>query len=570
MKRLQSNSVNEAWSLRLLSLLYQSGVRHFCIAPGSRSAPLTLAAEKLSHHYADLTLHVHFDERGLGFFALGLIRATETPVAVITTSGTAVANLLPATVEAFQSHKPLILVTADRPQELIDCGANQAIHQGGILGTFAPTQMDFQTTPDQQTLPVFDEHWRTIARQLAKPLAQQTPIHINCPFRDPLYPDHMQSTTNTPSVTDQWLSQWPEQISPGDTRLPVAVDNNSGKRVVVVLGELRHSESALILSWAETHGLPVLADYVSGQRLSSSSAIIAYPELLLGTASGQSWLTQFDTVLQFGGRITGKRLGQWLAESRNDYVIVSPSTQALDPSHRATQRMSEIDQYCAAPQTFAQVTPLPSQVLESMSQLIERRCADTFSELSAVMTLCRWLPDHTQLFAGNSLAIRWINSVAPQLSGQHTTYCQRGASGIDGLIATAVGIAQGSQRRLVALLGDTAALHDLNSLALAAHCTTPLVLIINNNGGGSIFNLLPASKFPDANRTLFRCEHQWTFSGAAAMFGLPYQGVATQTAFADALAQAANHQGATVIECAFPPAHATDLYQQLINELSAL
>lgn len=570
MNRLQSNSVNQAWSLRLLRLLYQSGVRHFCIAPGSRSAPLTLAAEKLSHHYPDLTLHVHFDERGLGFFALGLIRALEAPVAVITTSGTAVANLLPATVEAFQSQKPLILVTADRPQELIDCGANQAIHQVGILGSFAPTQIVFQTTPDQQTVTAFDQQWHGIAQQMAKPLAQQSPIHINCPFRDPLYPDHMQLDTDTQAVTDRWLSRWPQQISPVSTRLPTAVDSNTDKRVLVVLGELRPLESALALAWAETQGLPVLADFVSGQRLSSSSALLAYPELLLATTSGQSWLEQFDKVLQFGGRITGKRLGQWLAESSNDYVIISPSTMALDPSHRATQIMSEIDQYCAAQQTFAQVALLSAQVVASMSQLIEHRCAEAFSELSAVTGLCRWLPDHTQLFAGNSLAIRWINSVAPQLSGQHTTYCQRGASGIDGLIATAVGIAQGSQRRLVALLGDTAALHDLNSLALAAHCTTPLILIINNNGGGSIFNLLPASKFPNANRTLFRCEHQWAFSGAAAMFGLPYQGVATQTAFTDALAQAANHQGATVIECAFSPVQATDLYQQLIKDLSAL
>ena len=570
MKSLHSSSVNEAWSLRLLTLLYQAGVRHFCIAPGSRSAPLTLAIEKLSHLYPDLALHIHFDERGLGFFALGLIRSTEAPVVVITTSGTAVANLLPATVEAFQSQKPLILVTADRPDELLDCGANQAIHQVGLLGAFAPTQLAFLTPPDQQKQAAFNLQWQCVAQQLAKPMSEQAPIHINCPFRDPLYPSQARETTDSIAISGQWLSDWPSPVSPVTNKLPAVIDNNSGKRVVVVLGQLRPTESAMLVSWAESHGVPVLADFVSGQRLSTSPVLVPYPELLLATSEGQTWLSQFDKVLQFGGRITGKRLGQWLAQSTYDYVIVSPTIQALDPSHRATHLVSDIERYCAEPQAFTTVTPLAPHVFEQMSQVIDRTLSSHFSELSAVTTLCHWLPENASLFAGNSLAIRWLDSLAPRLNGQHITYCQRGASGIDGLIATAAGIASGSPLPLVALLGDTAALHDLNSLALAAHCTTPLILIINNNGGGSIFNLLPAAKFPTANRTLFRCEHQWEFSGAAAMFGLPYKGVSNQAELTDALEQAANYQGATVIECGFPPADATDLYQQLTKDLSAL
>jgi len=561
------NNLNLAWSLRLLTLLQRSGVRDFCIAPGSRSAPLALAAEALAKQEPDVRLQVHFDERGLGFFALGLIRGSDRPVAVITTSGTAVANLLPATVEAFQSHKPLILVTADRPDELLNCGANQAIDQVGIFGTFAPTQVTFQATPDAQSIDDFDQQWSTIARQLARPLYNQGPIHINCPFRDPLYPSDTALSADQRGQCDLWLTSWPEPERPVSNALPAAIDTHEGKTLMVVLGQMSGSESSRVLEWAETHGYPVIADFGSGQRLARSANLVPYPELVIATPQGQSWLAQFDKVVQFGGRITGKRLGQWLAQGSQEYVIVTPTHQALDPSHRAHHMVSDVARYCSASHPMQKTAPLPRALITRISAAVARSVQSSFSELTAISTVCEWLPQNSQLFAGNSLAIRWLDSLAPQIQGQ-ITYCQRGASGIDGLIATTLGIATATRQPLIALLGDTSALHDLNSLALAAQCDTPLIVLITNNSGGSIFNLLPIAALAEANRTLFQCEHHWQFANAAAMFELPYYQPTDATALTQALAQAYKKKGASIIECRFPPTEATDLYQQLIRDIS--
>ncbi|MBE0489914.1 MAG: 2-succinyl-5-enolpyruvyl-6-hydroxy-3-cyclohexene-1-carboxylic-acid synthase, partial [Halomonas sp.] len=177
--------VNEVWATLILARLHDHGVRDICIAPGSRSAPLALAAARLADHRDDLALHTHFDERGLGFLALGLTRASGRPTVLITTSGTAVPNLHPALVEAFQTHQPLVALTADRPPELIHCGANQAIEQPGLFALHVRSQLDLPP-PDKAV----SANW--LVRQLDHCLqalsgTDRGPIHINAPFRDPLY-----------------------------------------------------------------------------------------------------------------------------------------------------------------------------------------------------------------------------------------------------------------------------------------------------------------------------------------------------------------------------------------------
>nr|MDT0252802.1 2-succinyl-5-enolpyruvyl-6-hydroxy-3-cyclohexene-1-carboxylic-acid synthase [Endozoicomonas sp.] len=214
-------NINGIWSAVLIEELWRLGVRHCCIAPGSRSAPLTFAVAS----HGKMTSHVHFDERGLGFFALGLAKATGQPVALVTTSGTAVANLYPAIIEAHQSGVSLVVLTADRPPELIDCGANQAIDQLGVFGAYTGARLDLPTPERAISL-----RWllTSIDQSFARSCGQGLPFHINCMFREPLYPQQLEGAVlmdNAAYVSsvERWtVSQQPytDYFLPELTRLP--------------------------------------------------------------------------------------------------------------------------------------------------------------------------------------------------------------------------------------------------------------------------------------------------------------------------------------------------------------
>ena len=305
-------NLNSLWSALLLEELWRLGVEHICIAPGSRSAPLTLAAAV----HPSLQQHVHFDERGLAFYALGLAKSSGKPVAVITTSGTAVPNLYPAIVEARQSGVPLVIITADRPPELIDCGANQAIEQQDIFSGYPGATIRLPT-------PSLDipANWllTSIDQAYARSCRQGLPLHINCMFREPLYPGKKDEDYSLYlAETTRWIesgSPHTEYELQGDGSLnasPVSwAEFMSGKGLVVV-GRLRTSDDInAVLALAQRLSWPVLADIQS--QLHGHPAVIPHSDLFLASRSGRALMCQADRVFQVGGHLISKRLDHFLA-----------------------------------------------------------------------------------------------------------------------------------------------------------------------------------------------------------------------------------------------------------------
>lgn len=526
---------------RVLLHLYIRGARHFCVAPGSRSAPLVFALQTLHINYPSIQIHSHFDERGMAFFGLGLCKATNSPVVLITTSGTAVANMFPAIIESSQTHIPLIALTADRPDELLDCGANQAIQQKFLFGSY-PSHHVLLPAPDTSTtINQIDQLLGSLPQNLPGP------VHINCAFREPLY-----GHSKTPG--NDWQTSLPALNDKVhlDSDLPtISTDSHP----LIIIGNLPEQDSITALEWATACGYAVTCDLTSGISLSAGSKQSFNADLTLASKSGRSWIDQFSLIIQFGGYLTSKRLQTWLQEQKQDYWLVSPSGVKLDPGHHATHIYAPV-QRCVNYWHKTAQTGIATPVKPGLPPIPEWQ----WSELALASTLAAMPDRDCNLFIGNSLSVRWFNCFS-QLSEKHlTVFTNRGASGIDGLIATAAGIAKANTRPVLAVIGDVSALHDLNSLALTNDIQSPLLVIIVNNSGGNIFNLLPAADHPEINSKFFRTDHSWHFEHSASQFNLSYHRPDSLEKLHQIISSQLVIRSGCVIECQFPPGEASSLY----------
>ena len=554
---MSTSAFNRRWATAIVEAITRHGVRHVCIAPGSRSTPLTLAAAK----HPELTPHTHFDERGLGHLALGLAKASGEPVAVIVTSGTAVANLYPAVIEAGLTGEKLILLTGDRPPELIDCGANQAIRQTDIFASHPAATLSLpRPTPD------IPARWLLSAiDNLLGPLSGGA-VHINCPFAEPLYG----VMDDTGSAWLEALGSWWQSDAPWlHTSVPQRIHTQpdwaawSMKRGVILAGRLAASEGEQLAAWAQRLGWPLIGDTLSctGQPLPCADLWLAHPE-------AQRLLSGADIVLQFGGSLTGKRLLQWQAAcAPQEYWLIDSQAGRLDPAHHRGRRLvGSISDWLTAHPAPLQTPWAPALTALARSALHEVEGATTgFGEAQIAHRLPALLPVDGQLFLGNSLVVRLVDAFA-RLPAGYPVFSNRGASGIDGLISTAAGVQRGSGRPTLAVVGDLSALYDLNALALLREVSAPLVLLIINNNGGQIFSLLPTDA---AVRERFYCmPQQIEFRHAAAMFGLDYHQPASFAALSAVLHQAWQRPRATVIEAVVSETGGVEALQQLLSRVS--
>ncbi|HBV38548.1 MAG TPA: 2-succinyl-5-enolpyruvyl-6-hydroxy-3-cyclohexene-1-carboxylic-acid synthase [Erwinia sp.] len=524
---------NRRWAAVILEGLTRHGVQHISIAPGTRSAPLTLEAAA-----GHLICHTHFDERGLGYLALGLAKATCRPVAIVVTSGTAVANLAPAVIEASLTGERLIVLSADRPPELIDCGANQAITQPGIFASHAGGALNLPR-------PSADIPARWLVAAIDA-LLQQHPtgaVHINVPFAEPLYGEASSTFQAWHDALGGWWREKTPWLSIHAERATPVSGSWPGwrqKRGVIVAGKITAQQGVALAEWADTLGWPLLADIQS-----HTGAPFPCSELWLQEPQARQALERADIIIQFGARLTGKRLTSWLATAEPAaYWLIDPLPGHLDPAHHRSQRIvADIGEWLAAHKAVSQPAWLPSLqalALETHAAMAEK--LREFGEAQLAQRLAELLPEQGVLFLGNSLTIRLANAFA-RLPAGYPVYASRGASGIDGLIATATGIQRGSARPLLAIVGDLSALYDVNSLALTAG---PLVLIVVNNGGGQIFSLLPT---PEKERErFFTLPQQASFASAAAMFGLTYHQPADWSSLRVAVEAGWRSTAATLIE----------------------
>ncbi|WP_411061654.1 2-succinyl-5-enolpyruvyl-6-hydroxy-3-cyclohexene-1-carboxylic-acid synthase [Vibrio chagasii] len=563
--------LNRVWCHTLLEELTRSGVEHVCIAPGSRSTPLTLEAEANSK----LTLHTHFDERGLGFLALGLAKASNKPVAVIVTSGTAVANLLPATAESGLTREKLILLTSDRPIDLVDCGANQAIQQQGIFSSHVETALNLPSPTTQVSL-----NWllTSVDTALAKQRSVGGAIHINCPFPEPLYSansaemyaDYTKSVAAWRASTSLYSNTYlPSHLN----AQPVSASDYVARKGAVIIGSIENEAAIKAKQFASALGWPVLCDPQSGV-----SSDWKHYDLWMQSDAAKAQLSQCDFIIQFGERIVSKRLNQWVKGQAatfcsSQYIVVSPDAHRINQDHLPqTHIVTDIEHWLSEqhlPTLLGEhagwAAPL-AEVANTVQQLALAQISnnDQLTELSVAVDLSSRLKGR-ELFVGNSLMVRLVDMLSSISATQ--VYSNRGASGIDGLVATAAGVVKANQTPLMMLIGDTSLLYDLNSLALLTHNTTPMVIVVTNNDGGAIFDLLPVPE--QQKQSLYQMPHGFSFEHAAAQFKLDYAAPETLNCYQTLIEKHFEQgQGTLLVEVKTPPEQASTLLKQFSSMLT--
>jgi 2-succinyl-5-enolpyruvyl-6-hydroxy-3-cyclohexene-1-carboxylate synthase len=502
---------NCQWAHALIDQLIQQGVRDFCIAPGSRSAPLALAAAR----HPKGRIAVHFDERGLGFFGLGLSIAEQSPAALIVTSGTAVGNLLPSIMEAHHSHAPLIILTADRPPELQGCGANQSTDQIKIFQNFTLWHADLPC-PDGA---LSEDFVRSQAAYAVFQAKRGGPVHLNCQFREPLF--------EMPELMKEGVEQ--PFFSPVLSIDFAAIDQSrrlieDAQRGLILIGRLPAiSDRFPLFRLARRLRWPIFADILSQER-SDAEPIRHFDEAIRSKSALEP-----DFVLHFGGGFVSKALPEWIDDLGVPILHVNHHFERLDLFHKRPTRL------WADPARFCESVDIGSkknsgwleewqEIDRSLDASIEECFTEPhpFTEADLLRNIDRDLPIDWSLFFANSMPIRHADRFFFSKNAKYL-FANRGLSGIDGQIATAAGIAARLKTPMAAIIGDQSCLHDLNSLPLLRDLSSPFLLIISNNFGGGIFSRLPMAQEPEHFERLFGAAHPFRFNRIAEMFHLPYR-----------------------------------------------
>jgi 2-succinyl-5-enolpyruvyl-6-hydroxy-3-cyclohexene-1-carboxylate synthase len=483
----------------LVDELVRCGVRESVLAPGSRSAPVALAL-----HAADadatcpLRLHVRTDERSAAFTALGLAKASGRPAVVLTTSGTAAANVHPAVLEASESGVPLVVLTADRPPELRSTGANQTVDQVGLYGG-AVRLFHEVGTPDTRAGQV--AYWRALAaRALAGATGATTadpgPVHLNLALREPLVPDGDET--------------WPESLDGRadgaawtvvDTIAPVTADRTDSSgwpaRTLVLVGDAPPSWTTDIRLLAEANGWPVVSEPSGNSRegltaLRSGHLLLADPAFVATHRP--------DAVLVVGRPTLHRSVTALLRDPDVRVEVAAASARWADPTrtaaavHRAVPSPADHPSPSPDASWLASWRAADKEVGAELDRLLDDAAvAGQAPEPAVARDLYAALPPGSLLVAGSSMPVRDLCAAEPRTGV--TVLANRGATGIDGTVSTAVGAALAWQRdgggRAFALLGDLTFLHDAGGLVLGpAEARPDLAIVVVNNDGGGIFGLL--------------------------------------------------------------------------------
>lgn len=509
---------NTQWSKALVASLLGQGYRHFAVSPGSRSTSLTAAIAA----HSDAECWMHFDERGSAFRAIGYARATGRALPLVCTSGSAVANYLPAVVEAHNDRVPMLLLTTDRPPELHDCGANQTIDQRKIFGRFA----DYLELPCSSSELPIELIQSTIALALRR--SQLGPVQLNLAYRKPFEP--VDSPALVPVITQSIAGTQRLDDAQLDALLPLLED---GILVVGRLENRREQEAAGLL--AKKLGWPLFADVLSGLRLGPQGN---YTELLL-RQPGFRQTVRPRCVLHIGRQFVSMPLLQLLKQLRpQNYIQVAPHADRIDPNHQVTHRVqSDVADFClrlAGWQAAGAGHDLP---MPDLDELLDDYLGSHWGELAAARQLSQTLTDEA-LYVASSLSIRHIDAYGARNTDLRHIAANRGCSGIDGTIASACGYAQGLHRPCTLLTGDLAFFHDLNSLAMLKDLDVPFRIVMLNNDGGAIFAQLPIRKHEALFTSYFQTPHGLCAEHAAALFGLRYSRVESAEDFDTALGSA--------------------------------
>lgn len=551
------SNYNEALTTQVFTFaseLYAYGVREVVISPGSRSTPLAIALEA----HPNIKTWIHPDERSAAFFALGLIKGSERPVAILCTSGTAAANYTPAIAESQISRIPLIVLTSDRPHELRSVGAPQAINQVNMFSNYVNFQFDMPIADGTPNMLDTIHYQMQIASQyLFGP--HKGPIHFNLPFREPLTPNL--GRTELLKSESKTLPHYQKMIDV----MPIKEKIEKDKGLIIV-GDMQHQEVDQILSYATENDLPVLADPLSQLRRNNHPNIITTYDLLY--RAGMDW--EVDFVIRVGKPVISKKLNQWLKNTSAFQILV--------------QNNDKIDVFPVPPDVSYEISandffrslknnqPINRKAWIEKWQTLEKQARIEINdylqhatdEAAYVGELISKLTKQDALFVSNSMPVRDVDNLL--FNSEAEIYANRGANGIDGVVSTALGMAV--HKHVTLLIGDLAFYHDMNGLLMSKLNNIHLNVILLNNDGGGIFSYLPQkSSASEYFERLFGTPTGLDFEHAALLYEFNFKRFNTLSEFKD---MTLSQSGAIVYEIITDREDNLQQHQILYKKLSEI
>ena len=563
---------NTLWASIVAEELYRSGVRTVCISPGSRSTPLVIAFAELRDRCDDFQVLVHIDERSSSFFALGVAKRQAAPVALLCTSGTAAANYYPAIIEAYYSRIPLIVLTADRPPEMRDCGSGQTIDQINIYGKHVRYFFEVGTPEISgfrlRYLRSLIGRSVSIAKGNGDTVAGA--VHLNFPFADPLAPIPIESdipenlALNSPeailgSPSGEAYSNIIAGLRVLDTNAIATIANQiiSHPRGVIVVGVYDAPPEFVeaVRHLARATGYPLLIEATGAER---RGEIGHYDSFLRSPQFAQTHAPEL--VIRFGAMPTSKSYMTWLNHHINCQQIIVGSTNS-DPTHGLTQALNVYSvSFCEQLATYLENYTQPVwqdrqwrldfDLAESLAQQAIAKALEGMEELfdgKVYAELAQILPDYSAIYVASSTPIRDLDTFFHS-DRAITVLANRGANGIDGTLSSALGAAWASDRPMVLICGDLAFYHDLNGLLAAQKYAINLTVILLNNDGGGIFHLLPIAQFEETFEEFFGTAHGLDFAPIITAYGCEHIPIRDWQHFHQAMQSSLQSVGTKVLE----------------------
>lgn len=520
--------LNHLWSRTIVETLRAKGLRHAIVCPGSRSSPLALAFARSD----DIGTVPILDERSAGFFALGMAKREGRPVAIVCTSGTAAVNLFPAIVEAKESGVPLLVLTADRPHELRDCRAGQTIDQVKLYGAYPVHQLELSPPGDG------DVELSYVCAAMAMAWERSMgprmgPVHVNLPFREPLISkDKVDQTEHNP-ISDwikrnSWLSE--NVVSHSESKIDLGKFSNCSKGVILVgspLSPVSKEWIENVAKFAKKLNWPVLADALSPIRNHAD----IFPSLICGynficaAMEADSGLAP-ERAIVIGDLPIGKPLRTWFSASNVDAVFLTPFLGDFDSSHNSSisrcfdfnRGVPDCDSEGSG--SFASLWLDREHIVRAE---IGRRLAscDSLFEGAVSAALSEMIGPKEAVFVSNSLPPRDMEHYWEPNASQADMFSSRGANGIDGILSTAMGVAHGGKPTYL-VTGDLALLHDSNGALIAKELKGTLTIVLLNNSGGGIFDMLPISEFENEFERYFATDQQIDFGDWARTYQISH------------------------------------------------
>ena len=536
--QLTFNNLNLLWCYVLTETLKRLGLNCAVICPGSRSTPLTVA---FVQQIPDIEAIPILDERSAAFFALGQAKATGKPVVLVCTSGTAGANFYPAVIEARESRVPLLILTTDRPAELRNCHSGQTIDQVKLYGNYPNWQGELATP--SLDVGMLDYLRQTVIHAWERcQFPNSGAVHLNIPFRDPLAP--------IPDGTDFTLDV--EDFFAGIVSTPLPITNyqlpiTNYQKGIIIAGvaqpQAPEEYCRAIANLCQTLQWPVLAEGLSPVRnyADLNPYLISTYDIILRNQNLAQELTP-EIVIQIGEMPTSKELRNWLISAKPQRFVIDHCDQNLDPLHGKTTHLrisvteigkleianlgkSEyLQKWCTAEK---QIRKNIDDDLENVDELIESKIAWLISQI---------LPPETPIFIANSMPVRDVEFFWKPNNLRIKPYFNRGANGIDGTLSTALGIAH-HQQSSVMLTGDLSLLHDTNGFLISNKFIGHLTIILINNNGGGIFEMLPIAKFNPPFEEFFATPQNIDFSHLCATYKVQHQLISSWEELQDNLKQ---------------------------------